>query len=112
MSVVRFYLWPPLDHFITMFTVYVLINEQGKIYIGFSANFEQRLIEHNNLHGKKRGWSRTKGPWKLLYKEEFSNKTEALKREKELKNGKGRDFIHSLILKTRDHGSPPRRTMN
>ncbi|HEC20969.1 MAG TPA: GIY-YIG nuclease family protein, partial [Candidatus Peregrinibacteria bacterium] len=76
-----------------MFTVYILYNPQQRTYVGFSDNFKERLKEHNNIHGKKRGWTRLKGPWRLLHKEEFKNKTEALKREKELKTGKGRDFI-------------------
>jgi putative endonuclease len=56
-------------------------------------------------------WTRIRGPWNVLYTEVYDNKTMALKREKELKTGKGRDFIEKLIQE-RSPGSPRRRTVN
>ncbi|MFA6458197.1 MAG: GIY-YIG nuclease family protein [Patescibacteria group bacterium] len=78
-----------------MFTIYIIQNEAGKKYIGFTQNLARRLEEHSNPTGKKRGWTRLRGPWKLIHKEEFENKTEALKREKYLKTGVGREFLKS-----------------
>jgi len=37
--------------------------------------------------------------WELLYKEEFENKSEALKREKWLKTGVGREYLKKNINK-------------
>ncbi|MBC7422183.1 MAG: GIY-YIG nuclease family protein [Ferruginibacter sp.] len=79
-----------------MFIVYVLHSKLfDKIYIGFTGNLVQRLISHNEL-GKK-GWTINFRPWTLIYKEEFSLKSEAMKREKQLKTAAGRTFIRSLI---------------
>ncbi len=80
-----------------MYTVYVLQSEQHKkIYIGYSSNFEQRLLSHNSL-GKK-GWSIRFRPWRVIYTEEFEFKQDAIKREKQLKGGKGREWIDEIFF--------------
>lgn len=79
-----------------MFTVYVLYSQSyDKIYIGFTSNLEQRLLSHNEL--SKKGWTIKFRPWQLIHTEVFQLKSEALKREKELKTATGRNFIWSLI---------------
>ena len=79
-----------------MFIVYVLFSERfNKIYIGITSNLEERFRSHNEL-GKK-GWTKNFRPWIVLYQEEYSNKSEGLKREKQLKSAAGRNFIWSLI---------------
>ncbi len=79
-----------------MFTVYVLYSKSyDKIYIGFTSNLEQRLLSHNEL-GKK-GWTIKFRPWQLIHTEEFQLKSDAMKREKQLKTATGRNFIWSLI---------------
>jgi len=79
-----------------MFTTYVLYSEKhDKIYIGYTSNLQQRLISHNELATK--GWTIKFRPWKLIYKEEYETKSEAMKREKQLKSYKGRTFIRDLI---------------
>ncbi len=79
-----------------MFTVYVLYSKSyDKIYIGFTSNLEQRLLSHNEL-GKK-GWTIKFRPWQLIHTEVFQLKSDAMKREKQLKTATGRNFIWSLI---------------
>ena len=79
-----------------MFTVYVLYSKgYEKIYIGFTSDLEQRMRSHNEL-GKK-GWTNKFRPWQLIYKELFDLKSDAMKREKELKTATGRNFIWSII---------------
>ena len=79
-----------------MFTVYVLYSEKyNKIYIGYTSNIEQRLLSHNELETK--GYTLRYRPWKLIYTEVFSEKSEAMKREKQLKTAKGREFIWNLV---------------
>ena len=79
-----------------MYTVYALYSQKfDKIYIGFTSNLEQRLNSHNHL--AKKGWTIKFRPWKVIYTEEFKDKSEAMKREKQLKSAKGREFIRSLI---------------
>ncbi len=79
-----------------MFTVYVLYSERyDKLYIGYTSDLEQRLLSHNKL--AKKGWTINYRPWKLIHKEEYSEKRAVMKREVELKSHKGRDFIRKLI---------------
>jgi putative endonuclease len=76
-----------------MFTVYVIQNQQGQLYKGITEDIEQRLRYHNQDLGH---WTKGKGPWRLVYSEQIENKTEALKREKFLKSGKGREVLKKL----------------
>ena len=79
-----------------MFTVYVLYSpSHNKIYIGFTSNIEQRMLSHNQLTTK--GYTVKFRPWILIHTEVFETKSEAMKREKELKSANGRKFIWSLI---------------
>lgn len=67
-----------------------------KLYIGQTSAPERRLIEHN----KKRGRHYTagiEGKWQLIYKEKQISRREAIKREKQLKSYRGREFIKKLI---------------
>ncbi|MEL6654898.1 MAG: GIY-YIG nuclease family protein [Bacteroidota bacterium] len=79
-----------------MFTVYVLYSTgYDKIYIGYTSNLEQRLLSHNKL-GKK-GYTVRYRPWTVIHTEKFITKTEALKREKQLKSARGRLWVRTLI---------------
>ena len=82
-----------------MFYVYVLhsVKDNG-FYIGFSTDLKKRLSEH------RRGASfatKSRGPWKLIYYEAYTEREDAEGREKFLKSGAGRRlklgrFPHSL----------------
>jgi putative endonuclease len=77
--------------------VYVLYAKSyNKIYIGYTSNLEQRINSHNVLANK--GWTIKFRPWNMVYSEEFDSKSEALRRENELKTAKGRLFIWNTIL--------------
>jgi putative endonuclease len=85
------------------FYVYALVNPSNEIYIGQTKDLERRIEQHNNpeingtLHTK-----RHPGPWVLFYKEQCPTRSEAMKREKQLKSYKGREFLRSLIIGTND----------
>ena len=83
------------------FWVYILQNEiTGKLYKGHTSDLQSRLERHNcHEAGSMRYTYKQKGPWKLIYSEEHSTHSEAMKREKFLKSGKGREWINSNILK-------------
>ena len=79
-----------------MFVVYVLYSKQfDKIYIGYTSNMEQRSLAHNELETK--GFTLRYRPWEILYTETYSEKREAIKREKQLKTAKGREFVWNLV---------------
>ena len=71
--------------------VYVLQSINfDRTYVGFTKHVLKRLSQHNKGHTTS---TKPYLPWKILFFEEFSSKEEALKREKFLKTGKGREFI-------------------
>ncbi|MFN8298513.1 MAG: GIY-YIG nuclease family protein [Chitinophagales bacterium] len=75
-----------------MFTVYILYSDSyKKTYVGFTSDLESRLRAHNEQATK--GWTMKFRPWRVVYTETFATKSEALKKEKWLKSGVGRDFI-------------------
>ena len=81
-----------------MFFVYVLYSPSAdKFYVGYTSNLESRLLSHNVLGTKD--WTKRYRPWNLVYKETYPSKSSALKREKELKTGVGREFIRKMINK-------------
>jgi putative endonuclease len=78
-----------------MFTVYVLYSElHNTIYIGQSSNLIQRFYSHNN-YGKD--WTKRYRPWIVVYCEHYNTRSEAKKREFDLKSGKGREWIWNKI---------------
>ncbi len=83
-----------------MFYLYIIQSEKtGKYYIGSCENIEVRLNRHNQGTTPSTKLGR---PWKLVYKEEYSFRTEALKREREIKKKKSRKYIEFLINSSDD----------
>ena len=71
-----------------LYFIYVLKSETtDSSYVGYTSNLEKRLVEHNN--GKSLS-TRRKRPWRLVYKEEYSTRSEAASRERYFKSIKGR----------------------
>jgi putative endonuclease len=78
-----------------MYSAYVLYSENfKKHYYSFSSDIDERLISHNHLSNKD--WTRRYRPWKLIHTKYFPSKSEAMKYERWLKSGKGRDFIKTI----------------
>jgi putative endonuclease len=82
-----------------IFYTYVLYSEKfDELYVGQTSKLQKRIIDHNE--GKSR-FTRKYIPWKLIHYEEFQTRSLAMKREKELKSHKGRDFIRKEIRPVR-----------
>ncbi|MFH0773238.1 MAG: GIY-YIG nuclease family protein [bacterium] len=78
-----------------MFYTYIIQSEKTKkYYVGYSSNINQRLKKHNNGSNKSTKYGI---PWKLMYKEEFSKKEDAWKREQQIKRYKGGNAFKMLI---------------
>ena len=78
-----------------MWKVYIIYSEKiDRYYTGVTDDLIWRLERHNQGWGRytKRGI-----PWTLVYCEEYNSKSDALKREREIKNRKSRTFIESII---------------
>jgi len=80
-----------------MWYTYIIYSEKiNRYYVGITDNLEWRLERHNA------GWRKyTKRgiPWQLVYTEEYQTKTDALKREHDIKKRKSRKYIEELIKK-------------
>ena len=67
------------------FTVYILRTSRNTLYIGQTNNLAKRLIEHQEERGKGAKYMRSFSSFTLVYQEHFDTRSEALKREWELK---------------------------
>lgn len=77
------------------FYTYVLRSlKNGRHYTGSTNNLERRLVEHNMGQTK---YTRNTGPFELIYKETYNTKLEAVKRERFLKTGKGRELLKNIL---------------
>ena len=76
----------------------------GQRYIGHTNNLERRLEEHNDPEHKPTKYtSKQTGPWKLIHQEKYSSRSEAMKRERWLKSGAGRQWLNEKF----GRASPP-----
>ena len=66
-----------------MWYVYILRCNDSSLYTGISTDVVERLLRHNSGKGAK--YTRFRKPVGLAYTEEFQNKSQALKREIEIK---------------------------
>ncbi len=67
------------------FFVYILICSDNSLYTGYTINdIGKRVEAHNNGTGAK--YTRGRRPVSLVYFEEFTSKSEALRREFEIKS--------------------------
>ena len=79
------------------FYVYVLGSKKNgikKTYVGWTINLKNRLKKHNSGKGAKTTRGRQ---WKIIYKEIYFSKIEAMSREYYLK--KNRKIRKKLIVK-------------
>jgi putative endonuclease len=78
-----------------MYYVYVLQSEKDKkLYIGFTANIEDRFKRHNygdNISTKSRK------PFLLIYYEAHLDKEDALRRERYFKTNKGKTTLKQIL---------------
>ena len=79
-----------------MWVIYILYSPlKNKYYIGYSADdLVERLRRHNSYH---KGFTGRAVDWKMVYKENYHSKSEALEREREIKAWKSRKMIEKLI---------------
>ena len=77
-----------------MYYVYILESSiDGDFYKGSSSDYLKRFSDHNNGESK---FTKTKGPWKLVFVRPFEAKREALIEEKRLKRC-NKDYLRWLI---------------
>ena len=78
-----------------MFYVYILQSlKDGSYYVGQTNNVSNRLERHNR---RRQSATRSKVPWKLVYTEPFDTRSQAVRRELEIKSWKSRQAIKELL---------------
>ena len=65
--------------------VYILRTSSNTLYVGQTNNLEKRIQEHKNKTNKSAKYLRSFDSFELVYTEEYTTRSEALKREWELK---------------------------
>ena len=77
--------------------LYMLECSDNSIYTGITNNLEERLKKHESGNGAK--YLRGRLPIKLVYKENFINRSEATKREIYIKKMSKKEKNHLIDLK-------------
>ena len=82
-------------NFFLMPCIYILQSEKTKkFYIGCASEVLVRLTEHQRGQTTS---TRGRGPWGLVYQEQFDTLAEARRRERQLKSWKSHRSIQELI---------------
>ncbi|CAD2070515.1 GIY-YIG domain-containing protein [Phocicoccus schoeneichii] len=63
--------------------VYIVMCSDNTLYTGYTVDVDKRMIAHNNGTGAK--YTRARLPVELKYVEMFDSKSDAMKREYEIK---------------------------
>lgn len=75
--------------------VYVLRSEgSGRFYTGCTSDLRKRLSEHSS---GKSTYTKSRGPYKLVYYEACVNLKDAFTREKYLKTGMGKRYLKNRL---------------
>jgi putative endonuclease len=81
------------------FHVYILLSETtNRYYVGQTQDVEQRLAYHNANYSKS---LKNRGPWRLVYEEEYKTRAQAMRRERLIKSWKDRATIERLVSASR-----------
>ncbi len=77
--------------------VYILECADQTLYTGITNNLDHRINEHESGTGAK--YTRGRAPFKLLYTENHSTRSQALKREAEIKSFDRVTKLHSAAAR-------------
>ncbi len=87
---------PPPTATLMPYYVYVIRSQSAnRRYVGQTDDLEQRLERHNAGLVFSTAPYR---PWQLIHSEEFKTRADSMRRERELKTGKGRQWIKQHLL--------------
>ncbi len=64
--------------------VYILLCKDGSYYTGYAEDVNNRIERHKKGQGSR--YTRIHEPEKIVYKERFESRREAMKREREVKS--------------------------
>jgi len=67
-----------------MFTLYILKSLKNHLYVGVTKNLQLRIKRHKSGNGAE--FTKRNKVFKLVYKEEYTTRQEAMRREIQLKS--------------------------
>lgn len=85
---------PVRDQSLMFYTYVIKSQKSGYMYTGTTNNLRKRFSQH--VEGKST-WTRSKGPWKLIYYEACLNEEDTKAREKYLKSGMGKRYLNNRL---------------
>ena len=75
--------------------LYILQSETtSRYYVGQSLDVQARVAYHNANYSLS---LKNRGPWKLVYTEQYATRSEAVRRERQIKSWKDRRMIAKLL---------------
>jgi putative endonuclease len=78
-----------------IFYVYIIYSQKRDLYyVGSCQDLQERLNRHNQGRSK---FTKSGTPWELVYHENYETRSEAIRREMEIKKKKSRVFITQLV---------------
>lgn len=80
--------------------VYILKCKDGTLYTGWTNDLNRRVAAHNAGQGAK--YTKSRRPVELLYFEELSSKSEALKREAAIKKMSRSEKLRMISKENRE----------
>ena len=82
-----------------MYYVYIIQNQEGKRYIGYTGDLRNRIESHNK---QSKGYTgKSESEWRLIYYEAYRSKKDALTRERRLKqHGNALRQLYKRIVKS------------
>ncbi len=82
-----------------MYYVYVLQSlKDNNYYIGYTSNPDDRIRRHNTGRSVS---TKNRVPFILIYQESFATRSDAMKREREIKRFKGGNNFKKLLIKNK-----------
>jgi putative endonuclease len=75
-----------------VYSVYIIESEEDRWYYGSSEDVIQRVSDHTS---NRANYTRFKGHWKLIFRKDFDNKSDALKFELLLKRLRNKNYIRT-----------------
>ena len=68
-----------------MYYVYILKTSGNTLYVGQTNDLEKRIIEHSEKSARSAKYIKYFDSFELVYSEKFNTRSEAMKRESQLK---------------------------
>jgi putative endonuclease len=82
--------------FMAYYTYILKSKIKDKYYIGYCEDLTKRLEKHNSGNSRS---TKSYIPWEIVYYEEYSTKSEAIKREYALKRIRNKEVLLKIINK-------------